>query len=122
MSQTCFCEVISCLVYQRKDVRAMLHDSRVDVARLRAAHGATQLMAEAGSTLVLDATNEYLEGYEEALVHMRTLFPSLDLQPCKPHMWVEGGHLVDLTKGGQAEASREIPKVGRAREGATDVV
>ena len=55
-------------------------------------------MAEVGGAQMLEAANNYLEGYEEALLHVRTLFPGLDLRFCKPYTRVEGGRLVNPTK------------------------
>jgi len=58
-----------------------LYYSRAKVAHLRAALGVAQVEAE--------VINGYLEGYEEALIHVRTLILGLDLQPCKPFKRIE---------------------------------
>lgn len=115
-SLICCHKVISHLDRQCKDANTMLHESKVEVAHLRTALGGTQSMAEAGRTLVLEAVDEYLEGYEKTLLHVQTFFPSLDLQPCKPYMRVNGGRLIDSTKRTRAKTSRETPEVGQARE------
>ena len=79
-------------------------------------------MAEVIEAQMLEASDEYLEGYEEALLYIQTLLAGLDLQPYKLYMRVEGGHLVDLIEGTRARTLREIPKVGRAGEGVADNV
>ena len=74
---------------------------------------------------MLEATDDYLEGYEEALLHIQTLFPYLDLQPCKPCMRVEGDQLVDPTEKGHATGtSRGILEieVGQVEEGVSNKV
>ena len=83
------------------------------------------MKAKADMAQILEAMDNYLEGYEEALLHVHTLFPCLDLQPCKPYMRVEGNHLVDLTEEGHATGTlRGIPRieVGQAEEGVADDV
>ena len=84
-------KVIGHLSYQREDARAAFCDSKVEIACLQTTLKATQSMAEAGKAQMLEAADEYLEGYVEALLHIQTLFPGLDLQPYKPYMRVEGG-------------------------------
>jgi len=69
---------------------------------------------------VLEAIDEYLEGHEENLLQVRTLFPGLDLEPYKSYMRVEGGRLINPTEGTWAGTSKKIPKMSRAGEGATD--
>lgn len=77
-------------------------------------------MLEAIRAQMLEVADEYLEGYEEALLHIYTLFPGLDLQPCKSYMRVEGGRLVDPIEEVHAGTSRGTFGVDRAEEGATN--
>ena len=105
MLRTRFCEVISHLGRQQEDARVAFRDLKAKVARLRAALGATQSMAEAGRTLVLEAADEYLEGYEKSLLHVRTLFLGLDLQPFKPYMRSRVTILLTRSKG-----RRKLPR------------
>jgi len=58
---------------------------------------------------MLEVANDYLEGYEEVLLHVQTLFPGLDLQPRKPYMRVEGGQHVDPTEETRVGISRGTP-------------
>jgi len=73
--------------------RVELCDSNVEITHLKAARS----MIEVGRAQMLEVADRYLEGYEEALLHVQTLFPSLDLQHCKPYIRVEGSRLVDPT-------------------------
>lgn len=51
------------------------------IAHLKAMLEVTQLKAEGDKAQMLETADDYLEGYEEALLHVQTLFPGLDLQP-----------------------------------------
>jgi len=111
-------EVISRLGLKCEDARAELRDSKVEIAHLKAGLEVAGSIAEASRPQMLEATDQYLEGYEEALLHVQTLFPSLDLQPCKPYMRVEGGRLIDPTEEARARNSRGIirARVDQAEE------
>ena len=115
-------EVISHLDRQREDVRTELRDSKAEIAHLKAVLEAARLMAEFGRVQMLESVNEYLEGYKEALLHIWTLFPGIDLQPCKPYMRVEGSPLVNPIKEVRTVALGRTPKieVNRAEESVTD--
>ena len=71
----------------------------------------------------MKAGNGYLEGYEEARLHVRTLFPGLELEPCKAYMRVKDGRLVDPMEEARAGTSRGTlgAEANRFEEGANDV-
>jgi len=74
---------------------------------------------------MVEAVDGYFEGYEEALLHVRTLFSGLDLQPCKPFMMVDDSRLIDLSEGEHtARTSRGILGIeaDQVEEGDVNVV
>ena len=101
-----------------------LYDSRVEAAHLKVALEAVCPQAEVNRAQMLEVADDYLKGYEEALLYVRTLFPDLDRQHCKPYMRVKGSRLVDSTKEAHAGILKGTLgiEVGRAEESVADDV